>query len=174
MWCSIAPSLSRQYVYSYLFINFYWSWIVVCQRVHLWAQWERDGVSKAKKAQGLGAISGRMGSCQTVLRPSQCECFMFNVLLIFWSIVFLQYADVAQQAFSAATVPTLHNALPAIEALHASWYKRIDRVKYAPFQDALIAATTKLDEYYTKTSASDAHILAMGKYLICFGPSSRS
>ena len=74
----------------------------------------------------------------------------------------------AQQAFSAATVPTLYNALPAIEALHASWYKRIDRVKYAPFKDALITATIKLDEYYTKTSASDAHILAMGNCLTCF------
>ena len=97
--------------------------------------------------------------------------FQFEHTSCRWFTDLLQYADVAQQAFSAATVPTLHNALPAIEALHASWYKRIDRVKYAPFRDALISATAKLDEYYTKTSASDSHILAMGNCLTCSGPS---
>lgn len=33
--------------------------------------------------------------------------------------------------------------------------------KYAPFKDALDAATDKLGGYYTKTAESDAHILAM-------------
>ena len=73
-----------------------------------------------------------------------------------------------QQAFSSDTIPTLHKALLAIEALHASWYKRIDREKYAPFEAALISATEKLNEYYMKTSASDAHILAMGMYCVLY------
>jgi hypothetical protein len=34
--------------------------------------------------------------------------------------------------------------------------------KYEAFHEALDVATTKLDEYYTKTAASDAHIIAMG------------
>ncbi|KAF8950693.1 hypothetical protein BDZ97DRAFT_1163754 [Flammula alnicola] len=58
-------------------------------------------------------------------------------------------------------MPTLYNALPAIEALHAAWNKRADKAKYAPFKQALKAAIAKLEEYYTKTAASDAHILAM-------------
>lgn len=75
---------------------------------------------------------------------------------------FIQHADTAQQAFSADKSPSLHDALPAIEALHAAWSKRSSKEKYSPFWSALNAATTKLDEYYTKTSASDAHIMAMG------------
>lgn len=59
--------------------------------------------------------------------------------------------------------PSLHNALPVIEALHAAWKRRSTKNKYAPFQAALEAATKKLDEYYTKTAESDAHILAMGE-----------
>jgi hypothetical protein len=54
------------------------------------------------------------------------------------------------------------NALPAVEALHAVWSKCAVKPKYAVFKDALDAATAKLDEYYQKTVASDAHILAMG------------
>jgi hypothetical protein len=40
--------------------------------------------------------------------------------------------------------------------------------KYEAFHEALDAATTKLDEYYTKTAASDAHIIAMGTYSFQF------
>jgi len=36
--------------------------------------------------------------------------------------------------------------------------------RYEPFQEALYTATEKLDEYYTKTAASDAHIIAMGTF----------
>ena len=68
----------------------------------------------------------------------------------------------AQQAFSADRSPSLHDALPAIEALHAAWSKRSVKEKYSPFGGALDAASAKLDEYYTKTAASDAHVMAMG------------
>lgn len=57
--------------------------------------------------------------------------------------------------------PSLYNALPAIEALHAAWSTRARKAKYTPFEDALDAATRKLDEYYQKTAESDAHIFAM-------------
>lgn len=52
--------------------------------------------------------------------------------------------------------------LPAVEALHASWMKVMGKEKYEAFHKALNAATTKLDEYYTKTAMSDAHIIVMG------------
>ena len=78
------------------------------------------------------------------------------------SIIPFQHADKAQQAFSAAKIPLLHNALPAVEALHAAWSKRAEKWKYAVFKDALDAATQKLNDYYQKTAESDAHILAMG------------
>lgn len=57
--------------------------------------------------------------------------------------------------------PTLFNAIPAIETLHAVWTSRAEKVKYLPFKGALNAATTKLNNYYEKTADSDAHILAM-------------
>jgi hypothetical protein len=79
-----------------------------------------------------------------------------------------QHADKAQQAFSFIKTPSLHNALPAIEALYAAWSKRAEKVKYSSFQEALDAATSKLDEYYQKTASSDAHILAMGKFTSLF------
>ena len=40
--------------------------------------------------------------------------------------------------------------------------KAMGKEKYEAFYEALDAATTKLDEYYTKTAASDAHIIVMG------------
>jgi len=76
----------------------------------------------------------------------------------------IQHADKAQQAFSSEKTPTLFNAIPAIEALHAAWSSRAGRAKYRPFKSALDAATTKLEEYYEKTAESDAHVLAMCLY----------
>ncbi|KAF8147659.1 hypothetical protein B0H34DRAFT_803273 [Crassisporium funariophilum] len=40
----------------------------------------------------------------------------------------LQFADAAQHAFSAASRPTLHNALPAIEKLYAEWKKALSKL----------------------------------------------
>jgi hypothetical protein len=57
--------------------------------------------------------------------------------------------------------PTLFNAIPAIETLHAAWASRAEKNKYRSFKDALNAATAKLNSYYEKTADSDAHILAM-------------
>jgi hypothetical protein len=59
---------------------------------------------------------------------------------------------------------TLFNAIPAIETLHAAWANRAEKPKYWSFQDALNAATAKLNKYYEKTADSDAHILAMCTY----------
>jgi len=74
----------------------------------------------------------------------------------------LGHTDKAQQAFSSVHVPTLFNAVPAVEALHSVWHNQSTKSKYAPFHDALNAATAKLGEYYEKTADSNAHILAMG------------
>lgn len=77
-----------------------------------------------------------------------------------------QHADKAQQAFSSDQGPSLHNTVPAIEALYSAWDKRSGKLKYKAFAPALEAATSKLDEYYTKTAASDAHILTMGTFIL--------
>jgi len=78
----------------------------------------------------------------------------------------LQHADAAQQAFSSDEGPSLHLALPALEALHKAWSSRAERPKYAHFEPALNEAITKIAEYYDKTSTSDAFILSMCK-LVC-------
>lgn len=70
-----------------------------------------------------------------------------------------QHADKAQQAFSTVKVPTLYNALPAVEALYAAWTNRAKKEKYAVFEPTLNATTSKLDEYYMKTVTSDAQQL---------------
>jgi len=71
------------------------------------------------------------------------------------------HADKAQQAFLSVQTPTLFNAIPAIETLHAAWASQAKKIKYKSFKDALNAAMAKLNEYYKKTADSDAHILAM-------------
>jgi len=50
--------------------------------------------------------------------------------------------------------------------LHAGWTKAASKDKYEPFHEALEAATDKLEEYYNKTAASDAHIISMGKVIL--------
>jgi hypothetical protein len=73
----------------------------------------------------------------------------------------VQYADVAQQAFSSEQGSTLHLAIPALETLHKAWSSHSERPKYARFASALKAAANKLDEYYEKTTDSPAYIISM-------------
>ena len=73
----------------------------------------------------------------------------------------VQHADNAQQAFSSDQGPSLHLALPALEALHKAWTKRAVQAKYADFVPALDAGLTKIEEYYDRTSQSDAYTFAM-------------
>jgi hypothetical protein len=80
----------------------------------------------------------------------------------------LQYANDAQQAFSSSSMPTLHNALPALEKLHAAWEKASLKARYAPFVPALKAGMDKLNRYYQRSAESDTHIMAMGKYSLLF------
>jgi hypothetical protein len=80
-----------------------------------------------------------------------------------WAL--LQHADVAQQAFSSASTPTLHNALPTLEKLHAAWEKASHKDRYSHFVPALDAGKAKLDTYYQRSAQSDAHIMAMGKFI---------
>ena len=85
-------------------------------------------------------------------------------LCITTNILILQHADDAQQAFSSGSQPLLHNALPAIETLYTAWQSASTKPRYEPFVPALEAAMEKLDEYYTRTAESDAHVIAMGLY----------
>ena len=80
----------------------------------------------------------------------------------------LQHADNAQQAFSSDNVPTLHYAIPALEALHRAWSSRASRPKFQPFASALYAACKKIDEYYEKTTESPVYIMSMSTSIISY------
>ncbi|KAG6895056.1 hypothetical protein C0992_003343 [Termitomyces sp. T32_za158] len=71
------------------------------------------------------------------------------------------HANNAQQAFLSDQVPTLHLAIPALEALHRAWSSHASRIKYTVFSTSLQAACQKIDDYYEKTTNSPAYIMAM-------------
>ncbi|KAN0128809.1 hypothetical protein V8E53_013396, partial [Lactarius tabidus] len=71
------------------------------------------------------------------------------------------HTDCAQQAFSAAKVPTLQLALPVIEQLYTSWEKASSKLQYDSFVPVLNAGMAKLNTYYKCSAESDAHIMAM-------------
>ncbi|KAG6852135.1 hypothetical protein C0991_002699 [Blastosporella zonata] len=73
----------------------------------------------------------------------------------------LTRAENAQQAFSTDQGPTLHLAIPALEALHAAWSKCRNQSKYSDFFPALDAAIEKVSEYYNKTSESEVYTFSM-------------
>ena len=64
----------------------------------------------------------------------------------------------------------LHNALPALEALHHAWSTRATRSKYAEFSDTLSAGAAKISEYYEKTSVSDVYTMAMCVFQLIYSP----
>jgi hypothetical protein len=74
----------------------------------------------------------------------------------------IQHTSDAQQAFSSSSTPTLQNALPASEKMHAAWDKASSKGHYSCFIPALNAGMAKLDQYYQCSAKSDAHIMAMG------------
>ena len=89
---------------------------------------------------------------------------MYSFVISLTNLMYLlQHADTSQHAFSASSRPTLHNALPALERLYAEWEKASNKARYEKFKPALAAGMAKLDEYYHRSSASDAHIISMGK-----------
>jgi hypothetical protein len=98
---------------------------------------------------------GKFCSLLGVSPPSKSNCFTTT------NIYLTKQADKAQQAFSSHNAPTMHNALPAIEALHSAWDSRSQKPRYKAFAPALNSATKKLDGYYQKTAESDSHIMAM-------------
>ena len=75
----------------------------------------------------------------------------------------IQHTSDAQQAFSSSSTPTLQNALPALEKMHAAWKKASSKSRYSCFIPSLNAGMAKLDQYYNRSAESDAHIMAMGK-----------
>jgi len=79
----------------------------------------------------------------------------------------LQHADNAQHSFSSENVPTLHCAIPALEALHKAWSSRADRSKYEPFALALMDACAKIDTYYEKMTEAPAYIMSMSQCAPC-------
>ncbi len=95
-----------------------------------------------------------------------------------WYFVFIepillgqhQHADAAQQAFSSESGPSLHLALPALEALHNAWSSRARKDKYYRFETTLDVAVETIADYYDKTSTSDAFILSMCVFFLYLHP----
>ena len=106
-----------------------------------------------------------MGSCTNIFEPSLCKYSLeFSENSYFKLSYHDQTAEKAQQAFSSSAIPTLCNAVPALEKLYMTWEKQRDQPESIPFQDAIDAAMTKINEYYEKSAESDAHIMAMSEY----------
>jgi hypothetical protein len=78
----------------------------------------------------------------------------------------IQYANDAQQAFSSSSAPSLQNALPVLERMHAAWEKASNKPRYSTFISALDSGMQKLDQYYQRSAESDAHIMAMGMFFL--------
>ncbi|OBZ74813.1 hypothetical protein A0H81_05682, partial [Grifola frondosa] len=76
----------------------------------------------------------------------------------------LRHANNVQQGFSSDQLPSLHLAIPALEALHKAWSSRAECEKYQVFSSALHIGVAKIEEYYNKTECSDAYIVSM--YLV--------
>ena len=73
----------------------------------------------------------------------------------------IEHADKAQQAFSSEKGPSLHSALPALEALHKAWTTRTNQTEYLDFISPLEAGLMNIEEYYDRTADSDAYTFAM-------------
>ncbi|KIJ12263.1 hypothetical protein PAXINDRAFT_14886 [Paxillus involutus ATCC 200175] len=73
----------------------------------------------------------------------------------------LAHTDNAQQNFSSDAGPSLHLALPALEALHKAWDSRSIQSKYMVFSTGLNAAVNKIVEYYERTADLDTYTMAM-------------
>ena len=101
-----------------------------------------------------------MGAGRKVSQPSFGA---FSWLLEKASLIsyILKHAENAQHAFSLEQGPTLHLAIPALEALHKAWSARVGRDKYADFTGALSAGINKIVEYYDKTEESPTYVFAM-------------
>jgi hypothetical protein len=56
---------------------------------------------------------------------------------------------------------TLHLAIPVLGALHKAWTSHSEKPKYTFFVPTLDAAAEKINEYYKKTSSSNAYNIAM-------------
>lgn len=81
-------------------------------------------------------------------------------------LIMCQHADRAQQTFSSENEPSLHVAIPALEALHNAWSKRIVKDKYTAFVEPIQAGIDKLSEYYDRTGDSSAYVLSMSKFYL--------
>ncbi len=84
------------------------------------------------------------------------------------SLTTVQDADDAPHAFSSDNHPSLHNTVPALEKLHATWNKKIENAKHGEFWDALKEAAKKVSEYYEKSADTDAYTVAMRTFEIEF------
>jgi hypothetical protein len=78
-----------------------------------------------------------------------------------------QKAHTGQQLLSAASYPTLYNAIPALEYLQTEWEKlQKNYAAEADVWDVLQAGLDKLAIYYHKMEASGAYGNAMSEFYL--------
>ncbi|KAF8484310.1 hypothetical protein JB92DRAFT_3131662 [Gautieria morchelliformis] len=92
--------------------------MAVCQSFVMEMSWEESDLTKYAKIHALK------------LSESEWDCLKACIDL-------LGHADKAQQAFSSDAGPSLHLALPALEALHRAWTTGLGKEKYWPFTVAI-------------------------------------
>ena len=120
-----------------------------------------ESLEKRRKIDHLQLSAPEWGHVQTF-----ANLLSVSILLNFQNCAYFLYqtAEKAQQAFSSSAVPTLCSAVPALEKLYLTWEKQQEHHESPPFQDAIDAAMAKVNEYYNKTTESDAHIMVMSEY----------
>ena len=124
-----------------------------------------ESIEKCRKVDSLRLTVGEWEHVQT-FEKLLAVCAYRHI----WQFIInfrVQTADKAQQAFSYSSILTLCNVVPALEKLYATREKQQNMPEAKPFKKALDVGLKKVNEYYKKTSESDAHIMAMRIYFYC-------
>jgi len=128
----------------------------------LWTGCERGELDEEEENWRIEAHWGGMDKSSIILQPPKCTFF------IMW-LMFMSHVGSLVCRWGTASILCISNS-NTLQCATCCWSptckmdKAMDKEKYEAFHDALDAAMTKLDEYYTKMAASDAHIIAMGMW----------
>lgn len=128
--------------------------------------YKEENVEKRRKIDALSLSDAEWGRVEVFEKLLNVRIsFLSKILYILFQ---RQTADKAQQAFSSSTLPTLCNAVPALEKLYTTWESQRKEPTSVPFETAVTAGMEKINEYYVKTAESDSHIMAMREFFQLF------
>jgi hypothetical protein len=63
--------------------------------------------------------------------------------------------------FSSERLPTLWQALPAIEELQTTWEAKRDHKRFVQYKDAITDGLAKLQKYYSRLDRKPCYLLAL-------------